>query len=121
MPEGGETWSITKSKITKEIVPQKPEMMELAWLDVNTNLYYVQLFKGRYKCPEERNERYEKDKILKIKNTISKMKSSLFSIKIRWGNAERKLVNLRTLVETMQNEALKKINLENQKKNFSHL
>lgn len=46
-------------------------------------LYYVQLFKGICKCPEERNERYEKDKILKIKNTISKMKSSLFNIKIR--------------------------------------
>lgn len=38
MPESGETWSITKSKITKEIVPQKTEMMELAWLDVNTNV-----------------------------------------------------------------------------------
>ena len=81
-------------------------------------LYYVQLFKGKCKCREERNERYEKDKILKIKNTISKMKSSLVKIKIRWGNAERKLVNLRTLVETTQNEAHKENKPWKQKKEF---
>lgn len=56
--------------------------------------------KWREKCKILRNKKNPQDK-----NTMSKMKSSLVMVKIRWDNSDRKCVNLIKPIGTMKNEA----------------